>query len=78
MPPMLASAPGSTVNVRPVLRSALFNCIRVTPASTVASMSSALTRSTLFISRRSIVMPPWIALTWPSSDVPVPNGMTGT
>ena len=61
-----------------VLRSALFNCSRVTPASTVASMSSALTRSMWFISRRSIVMPPWMALTCPSSEVPAPKGMTGS
>ena len=78
MPPMVASAPGSTVKVSPVLRSALFSCSRVTPASTVASMSSALTRRIAFISRRSIVMPPWIALTCPSSEVPAPNGMIGT
>ncbi len=78
MPPMVASAPGSTVNVTPLLRSALFSCSRVTPASTVASMSSALTRRMWFISRRSIVMPPRMALTWPSSDVPAPNGMTGS
>ena len=78
MPPIVASAPGSTGNVRPVLRSALFNCSRVTPASTVASRSSALTRTTRFISRRSIVMPPRRAWTCPSSDVPAPNGTTGT
>ena len=62
---------------RPVLLSALFSCSRVTPASTVASRSSTLTRTTWFISRRSMVMPPWIALTCPSSDVPAPNGTIG-
>ena len=27
---------------------------------------------------RSMQTPPWGALTWPSSEVPVPNGITGT
>ena len=30
------------------------------------------------MSRKSIDTPPNGALTWPSSEVPVPNGMTGT
>ena len=52
----------------PVLASALFSCRCVTPASTVASRSSALTRSTRFIRERSIETPPLTALTCPSSD----------
>src|SRR5436190_7166923 len=77
MPPIVASAPGSIGNMRPVFFSALCSCSRVTPASTVASRSSTPTRTIRFMPRRSIVMPPWIALTWPSSDVPAPNGTTG-
>src|SRR5580765_5541346 len=77
MPPIVASAPGSTGKVSPVLFNALFSWSRVTPASTVASRSSALTRTTRFISRRSRQMPPRMALTWPSSEVPAPNGTTG-
>src|SRR6185295_13181049 len=77
MPPIVASAPGSTGKVRPVLFNALFSWSRVTPASTVASRSSALTRTTRFISRRSRQMPPRMALTCPSREVPAPNGTTG-
>src|SRR5262245_34516506 len=77
MPPIVASAPGSTGKVRPVLFNALFSWRRVTPASTVASRSSALTRTTRFISRRSRQMPPRMALTCPSREVPAPNGTTG-
>src|SRR5262245_48870978 len=77
MPPSVASAPGSTGKVRPVLFSALFSWRRVTPASTVASRSSALTRTTRFISRRSRQMPPRVAWTCPSREVPAPNGTTG-
>ena len=58
MPPIVLSAPGSTVNIVPVSRNALFNCNLVTPASTVASMSSTLMRRMRRISRKSIVMPP--------------------
>jgi hypothetical protein len=54
------------------------NCVRVTPASTVASQSSTLTRRVLFISCRSIVIPPRIARTWPSTEVPIPKGTTGS
>ena len=32
----------------------------------------SFTRRTWFISRRSIVMPPSMAMTWPSSEVPAP------
>src|SRR5688572_9034865 len=76
MPPIVASAPGSTQKARPVLASALFNCRCVTPASTVASRSSALTRRTRFIRDRSIETPPLTALTCPSSDDPAPNAIT--
>ena len=55
---------------RPVFASALFNWRWVTPASTVASRSSALTRSTRFMRERSIDTPPLTALTWPSSEEP--------
>ncbi len=78
MPPMVASAPGSIGNIKPVFASALFNCTRVTPASTEASRSSGLTRSTRFISRNEIVIPPCKAWTWPSSDVPAPKGTIGS
>jgi hypothetical protein len=58
MPPIVASAPGSTQNAVPVLASALFNCRWVTPASTGCVESSALTRSTRFIRERSRDTPP--------------------
>ena len=45
MPPMEASAPGSTVKNRPVARSSSLSCLRVTPAWTRQSMSSACTCS---------------------------------
>ena len=61
----------------PVERRCFSNCLRVTPAWTVASRSSALTRRTLFIRVMSIETPPWIGLTCPSSDEPAPNGTTG-
>ena len=45
MPPMVASAPGSTLKNSPVSRRCSFSCFRVTPASTRQSMSSAFTCS---------------------------------
>jgi hypothetical protein len=78
IPPMVASAPGSTENMSPLFFNALASSRRVTPASTVASRSSSPMRRIRFISRRSIVMPPCNACTWPSSDVPAPNGTIGT
>ena len=45
---------------------------------TVTVRSSALTASTLFMRDRSMLMPPWTASRWPSSDEPTPNGITGT
>ena len=77
IPPIVASAPGSTQNAVPVLASALFNWRWVTPASTVASRSSALTRTTRFIRDRSIDTPPRTGFTWPSSELPAPNGTMG-
>ncbi len=50
----------------------------MTPACTVTSMSSGLTRRILSICVTSIEMPPCSAATWPSSEVPVPNGIMGT
>jgi hypothetical protein len=41
-------------------------------------MSSTLTASTSSMPLRSRLMPPYGALTPPSSDVPAPNGTTGT
>ncbi len=55
-----------------------FSCWRVTPASTVQSRSSALTRTIRVMRERSTVTPPRMAETLPSSEVPAPNGMTGT
>ena len=77
IPPIVASAPGSTQKCTPSLTIALFSCRCVTPASTVASRSSTLTRSTRFMRERSIEMPPLNAFTWPSSPEPIPNGTTG-
>eukprot|EP00955_Chlamydomonas_euryale_P106649 365718-Chlamydomonas_euryale.AAC.18 len=42
------------------------------------SMSSALTCSTAAIRDRSTHTPPCSAAMWPSSEVPAPNGSTGT
>ena len=49
----------------------------MTPAWTVASRSSTLTRSTRFIRDRSMQTPPRRASTCPSSEVPAPKGMMG-
>ena len=48
------------------------------PGWITQSRSSAWTASTWFMSRRLMQTPPDGALTWPSSDVPVPNAITGT
>ena len=50
----------------------------VSPASTVTSRSCTDSRSTLVIRVKSIVIPPRTALTWPSSELPMPKGITGT
>ena len=40
-------------------------------------MSSTDSRRIAFISVMSTDTPPWSAATWPSSDVPAPNGTIG-
>ena len=70
--------PGSIGKNRPWSRRYSLSCLRVTPGSTTQSRSSAWTARTRFMSRKSSETPPCGALTWPSSEVPVPNGMTGT
>jgi hypothetical protein len=78
MPPSEASAPGSIGKNRPWSRRCSLSALRVMPGSTTQSRSSACTASILFMSRTSIDTPPIGALMWPSSEVPTPNGMTGT
>src|SRR6516165_6472849 len=78
MPPSEASAPGSSGKNRPWSRKCSLSCLRVMPGSTTQSRSCAFTASTRFMSRKSIDTPPWGALMWPSSEVPVPKEMTGT
>src|ERR1019366_4815812 len=78
MPPSEASAPGSMGKNKPWSRSCSLSALRVMPGSTTQSRSSACTASILFMSRKSIDTPPSGALMWPSSEVPTPNGMTGT
>src|SRR5467141_155753 len=53
MPPSVASAPGSIGKNRPVSRKYSLSCLRVTPASTVASRSAELTRTIRFIGDES-------------------------
>ncbi len=78
MPPRVASAPGSIGKNRPVDLTASLSCLRVTPGCTVTVRSSALMLSTWFIWLTSRLMPPSTASRWPSSEVPTPNGITGT
>ena len=77
IPPSVASAPGSTGKNTPSGRSAASSCLRVTPAWTVTSRSSTDRRRMAFISRMSTQTPPCSAWTWPSSEVPAPNGTSG-
>ena len=77
MPPSVASAPGSSGNIRPLDRRCFSSCFRVTPASTVTSRSSAFRRTMRFMRVRSTLMPPWTGITCPSSDDPAPNGVIG-
>ena len=58
MPPIVASAPGSTGNIRPVFFRWSFSFRCVSPASTVTSMSSGERCTTRVIRVRSIVTPP--------------------
>ena len=78
MPPSEASAPGSIGKNSPLSRKCSLSALRVMPGSMTQSRSSACTASTRFMSRKSRQMPPRGALTWPSSDVPVPKATTGT
>ena len=77
IPPSAASAPGSIGKNTPSSLKYSFNCFLVTFACTLQSKSSAFTLKTLFIFSREIVIPFWFPTTWPSRDVPVPNGTTG-
>ena len=77
MPPIVASKPGSSGNVSPVDCRWRSSCLRVTPASTVASRSSALTRRIRVMRERSIVTPPRTGITCPSSEDPAPNATIG-
>src|SRR3984957_14339998 len=77
MPPSEASAPGSIGKNKPLSRRCSLSCLRVTPGSTTQSRSSALTARTLFMRERSSETPPCGALTWPSSDEPIPKGTIG-
>ena len=77
MPPSVASAPGSTGKNNPSRASNSFSCLRRTPACTVQSRSSRLTRSTLSMRERSSDTPPNIGVEFASSDVPAPNATTG-
>ena len=70
--------PGSTEKNRPVARRCSLSCSWVTPASTVASRSPALTCRIWFIREISIHTPPRNATTWPSKPVPLPKGIIGT
>ena len=54
----VASAPGSIGKNRPVSRRWSLSCLRVTPASTRQSRSSALTSRIRFIAARSMETPP--------------------
>ena len=75
---MVASAPGSTGKCKPVGRRCSLSAMRRTPACTRQSMSASCTARTRVMRRpRSRLTPPHSAATWPSSDVPAPNGTTG-
>ena len=74
MPPIVAFAPGSTEKNTPSGRSLSSSCRRVTPAWTVTSMSSIDRRRIASMRLMSTDTPPRSAATWPSSDVPAPNG----
>ena len=77
IPPIVASAPGSTEKKTPSGRSFASSWRRVTPAWTVTSMSSTESRRIAFIRVMSTDTPPLSAATWPSSEVPAPNGTIG-
>ena len=77
IPPIVASAPGSTLKKTPSGRSFSSSWRRVTPACTVTSMSSTDRRVIAFICVMSTLTPPRSAATWPSRLVPAPNGTIG-
>src|SRR3954469_24322218 len=77
MPPIVASAPGSTEKNTPSGRSRASSWRRVTPACTVTSMSATERRTISFIWLMSTQTPPWSAATWPSRLVPAPKGTIG-
>ena len=78
IPPSVASAPGSTEKNTPSGRSLASSWRRVTPASTCTSRFSSDRFEIRFISRMSTEIPPASAATWPSSEVPAPNGTIGS
>jgi len=78
MPPSVASAPGSIGKKRPVSRISRLSCSRVTPGCTVTVRSSGWTSTILSMRERSIDTPPCSASRWPSTELPTPNGITGT
>ena len=77
IPPIVASAPGSTEKKRPSDAIFLFSAIRLTPACTRTVKSSGLISRILSIVLRSREIPPNIGNTWPSREVPAPNATTG-
>lgn len=77
IPPIVASAPGSTETKTPSGRRRASRARRVAPACTTTSRSSSERVPIAFISRMSTVIPPARAMTWPSSEVPAPNGTSG-
>ena len=72
MPPIVASAPGSTGKWRPVWRSAEFTALRVMPAWTRQSKSSGCSATIWSSLDTSTQTPPRDAWMWPSRDVPAP------
>ena len=77
MPPIVASAPGSTEKNKPSLASRLLSATRVKPASTRTTKSAGEISMILFISVMFILIPPLSGRTWPSKDEPAPNATTG-
>jgi hypothetical protein len=78
IPPSEASAPGSTGKNSPCERNSAFSRTRRTPACTRQSNAAGDTSRMASIRDRSTQMPPWIAATCPSTEVPAPNGTIGT
>ena len=78
IPPRAASAPGSIGKKTPSSLKYSLSCFLVTFACTLQSKSSALTDKTLFIFSNEIVIPFELPTAFPSNEVPVPNGTTGT